>query len=556
MKFLAGYLSCLLALLLVLFCATSCGLWNRATDFFGAAENADAEASEKTPKSYAAFGKKYTLCDADKEAFSKALGETLRLMQEAAEESVIDASVDKIEDRFFHISDQADLAYVLFCMDQEDQTASDNYLYASKMKSDAYYDYMMMCQAVDASSFAYRERFFEGWSENDFLQMRQYTEEVSTINKKNDEILVEYRALDPNGDGFAAKVSRLYGEMVKNNQALAEKFGYSDYAAYAYEAVYERDYSREELAALRGYVQTYLVPLCKQVADAFLESYKSLNTFDRLRFSAWLYNGYDSLDGDPVGSYFASLPSSIRDSMGMVLQGEHSLFTDDENAYEGAFTGFFYEDSHPFCYFGPGYHSVFTVIHEAGHFCAAEQQGGLDIDLDLAELHSQGNEWLMLEHSKGMLSNEFYSVLRAYKIYESICTVIIAVMIDEFEETVYTGAASIDGSTEQMDGFMREICARYGGEDFVEEYIADASSYWKLVVIESPVYYISYAVSAISSLTLYSVAREDYQQALQIYESLIAKDLIEDAFLENLKKAGLASPFEEGVYVLISKLIQ
>lgn len=102
---------------------------------------------------------------------------------------------------------------------------------------------------------------------------------------------------------------------------------------------------------------------------------------------------------------------------------------------------------------------------------------------------------------------------------------------------------------------MNEICTRYGGKEFVEEYITDISSYWKFVVIESPVYYISYAVSAIASLTLYSMATEDYAKALSVYNELTAGELIQDAFLENLKKADLATPFEESVYVSISQLI-
>ena len=552
MKLLIKHLCCLLALLLMLTSTASCRFlkWQRG-------ELDEDVIQEKAPNSYAAFGREYTLDDSDREAFSKALEEALALMQSNAEEAVIDEKIYQIEDLFYHISDQADLAYVFFCMDGEDQTASEHYTYASEMKNDAYYEYMVMCQTVDASSYPYRAHFFEDWTENDFLEMRQYTEEISAINKKNDEILVEYRALDPEDDSFGAEMSRLYWEMVENNQTLAKKFGYSDYASYAHEAIYERDYSHEELVLLRGYVQTYLVPLCREALDSFLEGYQMLNPLDQLLISGWMYNDYGDVTGNPVEAYFESLPQSMGDCMSKVLQQEHAIFINDVTSYEGAFTGYFYEDSYPFCYFGPGYQSVFTVIHEAGHFWAADSQGGLDIDLDLAELHSQGNEWLMLEFSKGMMSEACYNVLRTYKIYESLATIIVSVIIDEFEEMVYTGAASpFSDGLACLEGYMDEICTRYGGKQFIEEYVTDISTYWKFVVIESPVYYISYGVSAISSLTLFSEATKDYAKALSIYEELSAGELIPDAFLENLKQAGLATPFDENVYIAISQLIQ
>lgn len=547
------YLSCLLALILALSCLTSCKLWSMTMDYL---KDVTEEESSESYKEQTAYGMAYDLTDADKAAFEKALDTCLSLIQSGAETSVIDLSVEKIESLFYRISDQADLAYILFCMDQEDAVASENYLYASEMKSDVYADYMKMCQKIDASSYPYRDRFFEDWSESDFLEMRQYTDEVSAINKVNDEILVSYRELDPESDSFAADVCRLYASMVQNNQNLASLFGYADYVSYAYDVVYERDYTQQELTALRTYVQTYLVPLCKTAYDIFLEGYQSLNTADQFLLSSWIYDDYDDFTGDPVGAYLSSLPTEMGQVMKKALQSEYAVFTNDQNAYEGAFTGYFYGNSYPVCYFGPGYQSVFTVIHEAGHFYAADCQGGLDIDLDLAELHSQGNEWLMTVYSKNLMSAELYEVMCAYKLFESLGTIIIGVIIDEFEEMVYTNATSLLGNVEQLDGFMAEVCARYGGEEFLSNYVTDMSLYWKYVVIESPVYYISYSISAISALTLYSEAIKDYEGALEIYQSLAAGELIEDAFLANLEQAGLASPFDEKVYQAISKLIQ
>lgn len=546
------FLSFLLALVLMLSALSSCAFFEKERDEDTSQSQSTTEVFEESPKSYAAFGKEYDLTDADQEAFANALAECLSLMESNSDEALIDASVEKIETLFYRISDQADLAYVLFCADQKDEVVSQSYLYAKEMKNNAYADYMKLCQKVDEASFAYRDRFFEDWSANDFLQMRQYTDEVAVINKKNDEILVAYRALDPNSESFGADMSRLYVEMVRNNQALAKLFGYSNYVTFAHEMIYERDYSREDLKLVRNYLQEHLLIICKQAAFEFMGDYQAMGMVEQLQVSNWLSGDYSALSGDPVGAYLSSLPTSMKNSMSKVLQSEYSIFTNDQNAYAGAFTSYFYGDSYPFCYFGPGYNSAFTVIHEAGHFYAAEHLNGLDVDLDLAELHSQGNEWLFLEAIQNQLSKNVYDVLLAYHYYESLCTIIISVIVDEFEETVYANADSLDGSVEQLDGFMKGICARYGGEEFLAEYVTDVSKYWKLVVIESPAYYISYAVSGVTSMGLFCRNGYGYKEAVNRYQALVENVLNKESFLETLEKAGLASPFDENLYMNIA----
>ena len=103
---------------------------------------------------------------------------------------------------------------------------------------------------------------------------------------------------------------------------------------------------------------------------------------------------------------------------------------------------------------------------------------------------------------------------------------------------------------------MTEVCSRYGGLDFFNEYVTDISKYWRYVVIESPVYYISYAVSGISAMTLYSQACNDYQGAIEIYRQLTEEIADPHSFLETLQQAGLATPFEEAAYIEISELLK
>ena len=62
------------------------------------------------------------------------------------------------------------------------------------------------------------------------------------------------------------------------------------------------------------------------------------------------------------------------------------------------------------------------------------------------------------------------------------------------------------------------------------------------------------AVSSVASIDLYSVAKNDYDAAIDIYQDLIENADLEDGFLGNITAAGLSSPFDEKFYQGISEL--
>ena len=94
---------------------------------------------------------------------------------------------------------------------------------------------------------------------------------------------------------------------------------------------------------------------------------------------------------------------------------------------------------------------------------------------------------------------------------------------------------------------MLDICAKYEG---IEESF-DMVTYVKYVSILQPVYYISYATSEISSISLYLIAEENYATAQEIYRKL-QEDIDPTAgFLANVELAGLMSPFAEETYVAL-----
>jgi oligoendopeptidase F len=101
---------------------------------------------------------------------------------------------------------------------------------------------------------------------------------------------------------------------------------------------------------------------------------------------------------------------------------------------------------------------------------------------------------------------------------------------------------------EEYNAIMEEIAWEYGGISYINENIMDVQIYWKQVVLESPVYYLSYAVSSVVAMDLFSVAQTDEETAHSIYCKLIEEGDSQQGFLWNIQQAGFAGPFEETVY--------
>jgi hypothetical protein len=95
---------------------------------------------------------------------------------------------------------------------------------------------------------------------------------------------------------------------------------------------------------------------------------------------------------------------------------------------------------------------------------------------------------------------------------------------------------------------MTEVCEPYGGASWVKTVCSDPYSYWRLVCISNPVYYISYAVSATAAVNILAIAEEDYDAALVAYQTLVEGVTYEDGFLGALAKAGLTTPFDEETF--------
>lgn len=492
----------------------------------------------------------YTLTEEDYEQYREQLVLCESLVLQGTDSEAIEAAWDTLFELYDYITTQSRISYVRYCTDLSDTVFSEEYLFATAAATDAYSGYIQVCQNIYQSDSPYKTEFFEGWTEDEIESMLSVSPELAECNKINDEILVEYRSLED--DEFTDKTCELFMRMVENNNRIAELNGYENYIEYAYSEIYLRDYRPEKIEEMRTLVKEYLIPMFKQVYYNLVQLYQTMSKTQYQQVETILGGDYEDLDLAELERYFSSLSSDSGASMKSMFENGNMIFTDSNTAQAGAFTGYLYQYETPICYFGPGYQSIFTVTHELGHYYAFVQNGNTSLQMDFAELQSQGNEFMFLAFmEKENPNSTIWKAVAGNQLYSTLISIIVCCMVDEFEQYVYTH--DITDPTTELDQIMKSISATYGN-GFFDKFV-DLQSYWRYVVIESPVYYISYAVSGIMALDLYRDAKVDYTSATEQYRALV-EEVTEDATLQDfLNISGLGSPFDEETYQRIAQIV-
>lgn len=463
----------------------------------------------------------------------------------------IDAALlasDRLEEAYMALADQYQIAYVLYCVDQSDEEAMTRYLDCVDMVADMDAAYNSMCKRVYQSGTAIRDELFADWTEQDIQMLLSYDEEIAQLEKRNSEITVEYRSLSDYW--WEENMVRLYNEMVRNNNRIAQIYGYDNYYDYAYDVIYQRDYDSQSVEQLRKYASKYMLDIAVTARKRFRDCYNNqLSDAEKSLISTLVQSSFYDLDANYVRMFIRDVPESSGQTMGEMFASNRAVFTQSPNAYEGAFTTMIAEK--PYCFFGPGYHDTETVIHELGHYYGVSYTDFWQQPMDLSETQSQGNEWMFIHYMRGNMSSKAYQTLADYRMSSDARRILCFVMIDQFEQQVYSHPNAGTLTLEKYNAMMEQIALDYGGIEQIDEYVTDIQAYWKQVVLESPVYYISYAVSGIAALDLYAIAENDSDRAWEIYRKLMEEPLEGEGFLANISAAGLRGPFDETVYAQI-----
>ena len=491
------------------------------------------------------FSFEFTLCDEDVEEMQAYIDLFLQMLEEGYSISDVESVRMAIEEKMAYFVHTYYMGQITYYSNMADSKCQETFVYAQTTYYDMYDAYIGAYKAVyemDEQN-EYRKYFFEGWVDEDYAIFEQDNQAISELEAANTELEMEYDKLSPNSDDYSEKVEVIYEQFVANNQKIAELNGYENAYEYLSETSYDRYYSEEERAAFWEYLKEYVIPMYTWASNEFMGLMDKQDDLDEV---------YDFIDASIdlktdkyLNGYIDSFDNSLKVKMKGMSEKSAAYFAQSSLSAGTAFANYssYYDEA--FTFFGAGYQGLLTVVHEMGHYISFDSYSLSNMGYDLAETHSQGNEWLMLYYLNDKMDRQmFYKRLLYYRLTVGFQTVVYSALVDAFEYAVYTAGTPVKAG-EFMD-LMEEVARGFGIYSTWDKYY----DYALRVVISSPVYYMNYATSEIASLGFYSIAKiEGYEVAQEVYRALQEDCDISKPYGQILKDIGLNSPFEEQTYI-------
>ena len=373
-------------------------------------------------------------------------------------------------------------------------------------------------------------------------RQREITERVSELTLQYNALIMEYLSYDEETE----KIGALYRELVDLHNEEAQIVGYKDYADYAYEASYGRDFTPDDAAALCEAVKPY-------ARQYFGSLYYNEATY--ADFSA----DTDLTERELVGLVTQYMPRVSDDAAKAAAYMEkHGLYFMDsaDRVSDLGFTTTLDQYNAPFIYLAlyGDQNDIQSMFHEFGHYYDAYMNPVPDLllsvgSLDIFEIHSTGMEALSTGWYEDIYGEDA-DLARIRFLDSALYTVFSGCLFDEFQRAVYADPSL---TPEQISQTFVTIARSYGLRSFGKEF----SHYWMQVNhnFESPFYYISYAVSMLASLQIYEMAENDWAAAADFYTDLVSLGAFDYTYCELLDKVGLEC-FTDGLPACVSQAVE
>lgn len=465
-----------------------------------------------------------------------------------------------------------DYQYVYVEYAKDTEAWRDEFTWVSNAYSQATSLYYELLYNVLQSSNA--DRFFSGWSEEEKQLIVQRHEamddEYLALQTEITRLETEYNAIDTDDQKeYADEAAEILIDLVAAYNKLAAAEGYDNYMEYAYENDYGRSYSPEDAERLCGYVKQYLAPLSDDVDAAISRASGAGRAAAANGLASPLsanYTDYVALSENVLRSYFEEIGDYMTEAYDYL--NECNLYyqataANNPNGLTGAFTTFLYNNDAPYiyqyCSDNGSWSDISTFVHEFGHFTSYYVNGSSGgSDLDVAEIQSQANEMLFLPYYEQLFTNADALVMN--ELFSSLFwSVTMGCIFDEFQREIYTSPesyATADDINALFDRLLEEYNADWYGALLGSDF--DFTYWWAEVshTLQSPFYYISYAVSALPALTIYEDSKTDRAAAIAEYNYIQQYGNGVYTFGELLNNAGVASPFTESTLRSLADFIE
>lgn len=458
------------------------------------------------------------------------------------ENSKIEKTVELITDKTNYISHQYDVSKMLYYADLEDEAAYEAYVFSEDAFFAVAEESLRVLKKLYLSDLSSKNKVFEDWTEKELRVLTLSNEEIFDLEAKQNDFVREYLSLDnPGSEEWSVALENIYYEYVKTSQQIALLNDYENYYEYSATEIYLREYTKEQRESFRKNVKEFILPFYFETDSLYQEKKALLNEEQKTLFSS-LRKDTCEPSNEYLTGYINTYPEDMKTYMNYLFDRNALMYTTSENAYTTGFTDFSYYCEQPYVFLGNQCQNLLTLIHELGHYTAFYHFDDSFLPYDTCEVHSQGNEWLMLCYLDGKFDPQVYEMFLLWRLRYGLDVIIASTIVDEYEETIYTCEDLT--SPEQFYGIMEDILKGYENyEDYMSK--DEIYTYAQYVTIEAPVYYLSYATSELASMSLYSVAiHQDYETAQSIYTDLCLETDIEQYFFDTLMDVGLPNPFD------------
>lgn len=363
---------------------------------------------------------------------------------------------------------------------------------------------------------------YEGQSlfDDHFISLLQ--QETELINQYY-AIYAEAGELEPASQGFdqlyGPRMAQLMVELVLLRQQIGAYAGYERYDAFAYDFYYGRDFSPEQTTAYLSDIRAELTPLYRQLA-ATGDLGIRLNSCDEASTYAYVSATADAMGGMVADAFEAMEALELYD----ISYGE--------NKYNASFEVYISGYYLPYVFLNPTQteRDKLSFAHEFGHYCSDYHSYGSVASIDVAEIFSQGMEYLSLCYGPADEN------LQKLKMLDCLCVYVEQAAMASFEQQLYAlPTAQVNADT--ISQLYSQTCQNFG--------VDPGYSYTYIThFYTNPLYVISYVVSNDAALQIYQLELAQEGAGLACYnQNLIPWQAELLAFLEN---AALESPFATG----------
>lgn len=328
-------------------------------------------------------------------------------------------------------------------------------------------------------------------------------------------------------DTWGCQMAEIFVELIRVRQLQADYAGYESYPEFAYDFYHLRDYTVQDATAYLADIRAELAPLYQQALtgmDIVLEPCTEQEMYE------YVANTAATMDDNILYAFEEMVDAGLYD------------ITYSENKLDASFEIFIRNFYSPYVFVNPTgtEYDKLTFIHEFGHFCNDYMSWGSGVGVDVAEIFSQGMEYLSLCYG------EADENLIRLKLLDSLCIYVEQAAYASFEQQVY-GLEGENLTVETVQALYDTVCQGYGLEGS-----------WTYVFIThfftEPLYVISYVVSNDAALQLYQMEQEETGAGLTCLEENLAT--MEPYFLAFLEEAGLESPFATGRIQRVKETLQ